>query len=254
MQTIRWTAFGLSNSMTRTIVHFLPCGGDTTAPYPANCTLQVFGLGNGGTKRVLDQVVLEGARIGQPDGVRLDQAFAELHEGCEGFFGLTIDLSTIQPRIDLSTSSCIIEFWSRANSVRFRPQPVSVSGGSNLAEPGFSLARAAERRRAAGILALKDSFNSCSLLAVNDSDAMRKTAFQMEPGIPDEAGAQEVGPRSTLEIPLDNGLFSKVPSSEASWGFVQAAGIGSDSTDDGLALFALYRDCSTRALVSVCAL
>ena len=121
MQSVKWIGFGVSNALSRTVVHFFPSGGGVTAPYPANCMLNLFSLtvdeSIGGLAHKLEEkkIVLEGARLSQPDGVRLDQAFEDLSQGVKGFFGITVELSTGQPKVDLSGSSCIIEHSSKSS-------------------------------------------------------------------------------------------------------------------------------------------
>ena len=116
IQSVRWIAFGISNSSTKTIVHFFPSEGGVSAPYPATCTLKIFG-----SKMQERKVVIEGARLSHPDGVRLEQAFPSLGEENIGNFGLEIEVATIQPRVDVSPSSCIIELVSKGYSTRYWP-------------------------------------------------------------------------------------------------------------------------------------
>ena len=82
MQSVKWIGFGVSNALSRTVVHFFPSGGGVTAPYPANCMLNLFSLtvdeSIGGLAHKLEEkkIVLEGARLSQPDGVRARRGHA----------------------------------------------------------------------------------------------------------------------------------------------------------------------------------
>src|SRR5262245_32337102 len=130
MQSIEWVTFAVSNAISKTIIHFFPSAQVTSAPYPVIFKLNVFG------KDVASKnVALEGGRLGQLDGVRLTDAFPHLAEGTTGLIGLHVEITTPQPRIDLSPSHCVIELVSSAQSVRFSPKQSSKSDKSSANLP-----------------------------------------------------------------------------------------------------------------------
>ena len=116
MQCLRWISFCIMEPGVRWFVHFLPSGGNVTPPYPAECRLKVFQDGWG--ERT---VLLEGAKLSQPDGVGVLDAFPELFESPAGVYGLVIELSTKQPRTDLTASGCIMEYEREGGTTKFIP-------------------------------------------------------------------------------------------------------------------------------------
>ena len=74
-QVVSWVAPVVSSGLTRTVVHFFPAARGVASPYSVSCRLTLFG---GGIER--RSVVLEGARLNQPDGLFVDEAFPELPE------------------------------------------------------------------------------------------------------------------------------------------------------------------------------
>lgn len=109
-----WRAFFICNDLTKPVVHFFPQSSGSAAPYGVNCTLTIFG-GNLASR----SVTLEGARINQPDGIRLDAVFPELLENAQGLVGLDVLLSSTQRRLDLSASQVVIELVKGKQSLRY---------------------------------------------------------------------------------------------------------------------------------------
>lgn len=121
-QSVRWVGFCQSTAVTRTLVHFFPSAGNVTAPYAANCKLTVFGRGL--TRRSLQ---IEGARLSHPDGLKIEDVFPEVRENTSSLYGIEIELSTGQQRVDMSASSSIFEIVTGGQSVKYLP----AQGGSN---------------------------------------------------------------------------------------------------------------------------
>ena len=123
----RWLGFGCASKLTHTTVHFFPSSGSVTAPYPASVKLSIFSP-EFGEKRV----TLEGARLSQPDGVRLADAFSILSEPRANdqkttWFGLSIEASTLESKVDLTASQCLIEFSGKGRSAKFSPKRIKNS-------------------------------------------------------------------------------------------------------------------------------
>lgn len=117
--SVRWIGFGLSHSLARTVVHFFPSSNVVTAPYPVNTKIQVFSTGAGD-----HSVILEGARLHQPDGVRMEAAFPTLAQGT-GTYAVLVEITGTSQRIDLTASQCIVEIVTANGKIRYRPTEVS---------------------------------------------------------------------------------------------------------------------------------
>jgi len=242
MQGVRFLTFGVSNSLTHTALHLFPSSGNVSAPYPATCKLTLFGAN---VER--KSVTLEGLRLSQPDGIFLDQAFPNLREGVAGFYGIEIVLSSNQPRVDLSFSQCIVELFSRIQTVRFRP--VLLGGADNL-----------ERTT----VAVKDSFFSSSIVAVNGSQAAINPLFLARD--PSDITAEinirpslEISPHSVHETEIfaegSKLLPAEMPVIETSFGLSRMTPVYvREEPSPHTAYYALYRDGVTKRIVSVCAL
>src|SRR5690606_18742719 len=102
MNSMRWRGFFICNSVTRPYVHFFPHSANTTAPYPVVATITIFGAG-----LKTASVSLEGARLSQPDGVRLDAIFEDLATGVQGLPGIEVELHSNQRRVDMSASQVV---------------------------------------------------------------------------------------------------------------------------------------------------
>lgn len=138
MQSIRWLGFCVSQSMSRSLLHFFPSCENASAPYPATCTLTLLKpkdsnarpeptLPRGSTDPLAGQVerivvALDGGRLGHPDGLRLEDAFPVLRTEANGMFGLEIEISTPQPRLDVSSSGCVLEVISQSQPVKYTPK------------------------------------------------------------------------------------------------------------------------------------
>ena len=110
--TVKTALFCLSTSSIKTRVHFFPSAGASTSHQPITCVLSLFGKGI--EKR---SVMLDGGRLNQPDGVRLEDAFPSLRGEASGIFGLELQLSSQQGRANLLNcrpllSSCRLNLHS----------------------------------------------------------------------------------------------------------------------------------------------
>lgn len=223
MQAVRWVAFCLSNSTTRTVVHFLPCARNMTAPYPVVCSLTLFG--NSMPPRT---VQLDGARVRQPDGVRLEDAFELLRGDRAGVYGLVVELAA-QQRMDLSPSSCIIELVTADKSVRFRPARLEGGTGEQAA------------------LRVDDALLTTGLVMVNASGETQDVWLCPVGEEGSASGVHSVVPYSLREVSL-----AAEGDAGAGTGSIGIRYQGNQS--QGLASFAVYRDAVTKRPVSVCAL
>lgn len=251
MQSVRWVTFCISNAVTRSIVHFFPASVNMAGPYACQCKLTLFRK-----DAEPKSVALEGARFGQPDGFRLDDVFPQLQEGTSGFFGLEFEISTGQPRTDLSASSCIIELSSRGQSCRFWPRRFVEDSDPNAKMPILSRASAPRT-----MLGMKDAFSVGSIVIVNrTSEPVSPELIVSGPRTAEQGelvpvSIEPVPPYGVVETDISETATSAAPALECSWGLVRASGVWlAAPLPDNVIAYALYRECVTRRPVSVIAL
>ena len=253
MQTVKWLGFCVAQAMSRSVLHFFPSSDNASAPYAATCTLTL--LGSGGTR---SSVVLEGGRLGHPDGLRLEDAFPVLKGEVSGVFGLEVEISTPQPRLDVRSSGCVVEVISQGRPVRFAPKKIikaevsetlrhlraktaerteiagagAFSGALALDPSGAEKVQATEggvghklaQRGSATGLAVRDGQLVPSVLVVNgSSERCCASVFSVSAGIPKPAmhlplTKVDLAPGASHELALDEGLFRSSPVTELSLG------------------------------------
>jgi hypothetical protein len=190
MPSIRWSSFFISSPVASTVVHFMPCSKNSTAPYPINCKFEVFGVGF--PKRA---AVIEGARLQQPDGIRLEDLIPDLKGGFTGLLGFNLELSLAQTHADISDSKCFVELHLGEDVIRFQPH-------ANLIT--------VEQRED---LILSDDLSSYSLVVLNSGLAMQELRLEKPNAAPyklfpltvENNDAREqinVSPWSVLEVGL----------------------------------------------------
>lgn len=252
---VKTVMFCLSTSSIKTRVHFFPTAGSTTSHQPITCVLSLFGKGI--EKRA---VMLDGGRLNQPDGVRLEEAFPTLRNEASGIFGLEIQLSSQQGRVNLLSSQAAIELVSPQSSLMYYSAPfvADVDEVATLESQGdISQRLAAARRRSFVGVGMQDAFVTTSLVMVNSTnETVRPAIFH---GVGEEAQSLPVGnisPESAMEIPLEESLFKKTAPHECLWGLSRAEkiSVGPDSLTPHTAFYVMYRDPVSKRPVSVCAL
>lgn len=261
MQSVRWLSFSLASSLTRTLVHFFPYSHTVAAPYVSQCRLTVFGPGV--ERRT---VILDGARLSHPDGVKVEDAFPELSSVADATpsgFGLEIELLTLQQRADLGASGCVVELTAPTRNTgqicRYWPSrlPDSISelpsDGPTISPPRT-------------ILALRDAFVTTSILVVNGRDEGVKIALS---GVVDSTdGATFTGnsysdsfvaePGRVTEFDLPAQLFEDAPPQSCGWGLVRGRtlrfGIDEEVWRRGVVAYLVQRHPETRRPVTISAL
>lgn len=248
--SVRTLAFCLSTPTIRTRIHFFPSAGSVGGAAGVNCTLKLFGKGVE-TRAVL----LDGGRIGQPDGVRLEDAFPSARSEASGIVGLEITLECPQGRVNMLSSHATLEFISPQSSMAYGSAPfrACAEGGQGSVTERLIAAR---RRGRVGV-GVQDGGVTTSLVVINASPET------LRPDLLHTVGAQDVplpvgtvSPDSVVEIPLDESLFKGCEAYECLWGEVRAAKIalGEGAMDGDAAYYLVYREPSTKRPVSVCAL
>ena len=252
---VKTVMFCLSTSSIKTRVHFFPTAGSTTSHQPITCVLSLFGKGI--EKRA---VMLDGGRLNQPDGVRLEEAFPTLRNEASGIFGLEMQLSSQQGRLNLLSSQAAIELVSPQTSILYYSAPFVPDVDEAVApEPQGDLSQrlAAARRRSFMGVGVQDAFLTTSLIMVNSTnETVRPAIFH---GVGEEAQSLPVGtisPESAMEIPLEESLFKNTTPHECLWGLSRAEkiSVGPDSLTPHTAFYVMYRDPVSKRPVSVCAL
>lgn len=235
-QMVSWVGPCVSSGLTRTVVHFFPAARGIASPYAVSCRLTLFG---GGSER--RSVVLEGARLNQPDGLFVEEAFPELAQ-MTGTAGLELELFTDQPRVDVGPSRCVFEYHSGLNVVRFNPVCLSVPHPNQLGA------------------AFLDAQVSTSIVVINRSKMPIAPHFSLEfrnTSIP--IASEPVAGQSVSEFPFDwkqrdAGHPAIVPE-QFQWGTGLAATIRVDEPLQGACgALLMYRDVQTKQPLSVIAL
>ncbi len=245
MQNTRWIAFAMLSSLTRSAVHFLPSAGNVTAPYPVSCKLSIFGSGINARS-----ISLDGLRLSQPEGVWLAEIFPELKESDIGLVGLEISMSSTQARVDLGASMCVLEFFSNTQSCRFNPrklfddQPIEAACINGVA--------------------LKDAFHLSSLVIVNACEQNVNPRYELkvmhdQPGKLIQLPSEGIPSKTVQEIELSSAgprdMFAEVAPIECSYGLLRMQQLlALEAVPPALATFLVYRDVTTRRVVSVSAL
>ena len=246
MQKFSWLAFCPGEPGLQSLLHLFPASRGTGAPYAAECMIELFGNGQKG-----EQIVLEGVRMCQPDGLRLNDIFPILNQQ-KGLYGIQVTLKSDHGRADLSASSCIIELQCRPHSVRYAAAPMErIETEKAELTPG---------------VALQDSYSTTSLIVVNGS--LEESNWQSHRGkdVAESQGAGESTPLSKPMVParipplsieerkLDKAYFLQSSPREASWGMIHVESIHADTLSDDCACYVMYRDSITKRPMSVCSL
>ncbi len=243
MGSIKWSGVACFESGSRVSLHFFPAAVGVSAPYPCGCCISL--RGNGIQER---PAMIEGARLGHPDGLFLDDVFPSLKTDAPQFAEVCLEIESQQvgQRVDLSASQCIIEIASRARVVRYRPRVLSGADNNK------------------GVLALRDAFRNPSLVVVNGTAGIfrpeiRATIYGQrevtgEPCIR-TLDLERLPPNSVKEISLNEDIFVVSPAVEAGWGVTRGVGLEvSAPTGEDVSYFFMERDLMTRAPLSMVAL
>lgn len=144
MNVWSWTSFfsrgvGASDHGARVFVHFFPAANNVTAPHPVQAFIEVFAEG-----QVVAQQGFEGLRLNQPDGLDLSDVFPELFDrsaavaASQKLFGITVQLGTPQPRLDLSRSRVMVELCYPSHRLRYHAVLAGQNSGTAAREFALS--------------------------------------------------------------------------------------------------------------------
>ena len=196
----------------RSRIHFFPTAGNAGGHYPVVCSLTLYG------KSVEKRTVqLDGGRINQPDGLRIEDAFAGLSVEHQGLFGLDIGLSVAQGRLNLLPSQVFVE--SASSQLNLLYSGASFGSVSSQGEDqrddteqrlGDAGADVACKGRRVGMVVLEEDRNA-SLVIVNGSDAVVKPQVSLvHEGVEIPTQLGTVGAHSVFEFPLKEVLAQSI--------------------------------------------
>jgi hypothetical protein len=229
--SIKWTGFGLSHSLARTVVHFFPSSPNVSAPYQVNTKLQVFSTQIGD-----NSLTLEGARLHQPDGVRLEAAFPSLLQNATGgVYGITVEVAGAAQRIDLSSSQCIIEIITANGRIRYRAKPNIIGKKDPL-----------ENQNPITLSLYNDSSVKSSLVMVNLSEQ----SYEID-GL--DLLTSKVAPKTVTECKTGSSFFNNAIDYQSEKDMHSVSGVKLPSLFRGndFAVFMLERDISTDRVISI---
>lgn len=213
------------------------------------CRLTVFGKGI-----ETRSIRLDGGRLNQPDGIRLEEAFPALTTESSGICGLEVHLSCPQGRVNLLSSRVVIEMVSPQFSLTYSAAPF-VPDVEGEVEGALSLPREQQRARVA--VGIQDGSCSTSLIVVNASSSILKPDFMyVANGIEIPLHVGTAATRSATEFPLDDALGGPALKKECLWGEAKIEKLWSNTLQDASAVeaYLLYREPLSRRPISVCAI
>lgn len=240
-------AFCMVTPVIRSRVHFFPSAGTTAGHYPVSCEITLFGKGI--ERR---SVRLEGGRLNQPDGIRLEDAFPALENEGSGLCGLEVIFECPQGRINLSNSRLVVEIVSPQFSMSygaapFKPNSLVQRDDESAIHPSRSLVG----------VALQDVGTAPSLVVVNSTTELLRPEFRhssRDGEAPLQLGT--IAPNSVVEFPLDEALCKNAEGRETLWGSAVIERMWGSSLWGlgGTVCYMLHREPDSRRPISVCAL
>ena len=241
-------AFFITTGAVRSRIHFFPSAGVAAGHYPVACELTIFGKG-------VDRrsVRLDGGRLNQPDGIRLEDAFPSLSTETSGVVGLQVSLEVLQGRLNLRSSRVVIEMVSPQFSITFNAAPfraaVIDSSADNIAPALASVDHVG--------VAIHDRFSVPTLIAANaSSELIRPTIHHVLRGAEAPLQLGTVAATSVVEFPLDEALCKSGVSHATLWGesVCEKFWISPSKESDAISWYVMNRDPSSKRPISVCAL
>ena len=252
--SVKTLVFCLSTASIKTRIHFFPSAGASGGHLAVSCLLTLFGKGI--EKR---SVLLDGGRLNQPDGLRLEDAFPALRGEISGVFGLEIQLSCPQGRVNLLSSQTAIEFVSSSSSMLYGGAPFEPMSEEADEQSVASVTDRLQlgKPRSPAAVAVQDPSLCSSLVIVNaGTEALKPEILHSFGAAEKQLHVGTLSPESVVEVPLDEALFKESRERETLWGSARFEKmILPDSTRiPESSYYLLYRDPATKRPVSVCAL
>lgn len=229
----------------RSRIHFFPTAGNAGGHYPVVCSLTLYGKGV--EKRT---VQLDGGRINQPDGLRLEDAFAGLDGEHPSLLGLDIGLSVAQGRLNLLPSQVFVESVSSQLNLLYGGAPFGGVSNARDEQPEDaapdrvdSMGLRANRCRRVGMVVLEQD-RTASLVIVNGGDSVVKPQVSVFNGgteISTQLGT--VGANTVFEFPLKEVLAQSIVRHNTMVGDISVARLACNLFEniDQVEVYVLYR-------------
>ena len=224
---------------TRSRIHFFPTAGTAGGHYPVACSLRLFGKG------LKDRSVeLEGGRVSQPDGFRIEDAFPDLPSDISGPVGLEVGLKVSQGRLNLLGSEVFIESSSAQMNMVYNGAPFRVVRRGD----GDSVRVESLASKRTGVVAVQGG-QTASLIIINtglDSAKPKLTMFREERE--DSVQLGTIGPLTVFEFPLHELLMQGAQKHQIQSTEVQIAPVCCSLSEDiaQLEFYVLYRDANSK--------
>ena len=252
--SVRTLVFCISTAAIKTRIHFFPTASTGGGHHAVSCQLTLFGKGV-----ETRSIVLDGGRVNQPDGLRLEDAFPALRGDLSGVFGLEIQLASPQGRVNLMGSQSAVEFVSPQFSMLYGGAPFAPMKSEDQGLGGTSIAASLQepRKRALSAVAMQDSFLTSSLVIINaGKESLRPEMMRRggEAAKPLHVGT--ISPESVIEMPLEEALFKESAPHECLWGasYAEKISLSESARSEDSSYYLLYRDPATKRPVSVCSI
>ena len=231
MATMRWISFAQSDSLHRSLVHILPTTRGGIAAQPVACVLQLFA-----DRPDVTEISIDGMRLNQPDGIRLDEAFPRLREGGNSLVGISIVLESVQQKGDLRNSECAVEIVSRGRSIQF--PMIACSDQAGMPRP---------------LMAINDSLTQSSVIFVNQGTSYAEVRLAHSTDSNGLAMCVSLTPHSVSEYVLKpQGASLGDNSYNCGWGTVQVSRMSLvEPLSADVAGFCVYREASSKKIQSV---
>lgn len=252
--SVKTLVFCISTATIKTRIHFFPSAGSAGGHLPVSCALTLFGKGV--EKR---SVMIDGGRLNQPDGLRLEDAFPALRGEVSGVFGLQIQLTCPQGRINLLNSQTAIEFVSSSSAMLYGGAPFSptIEEVADESLPSVSEKIHETQKRSPAAVAVQDPTLTSSLVIINAAPEVLKPELAHVAG----SGSKPLhlgtlSPESVIEVPLDEALFKESVVRETLTGSmrVEKMVLPDIARTPESSYYILYRDPASKRPVSVCSI
>ncbi len=260
MSDTSWLGFGVTGSITKTFLHFMPLSQGVGAPYPVN-----FSLTTGGSSLPARTINIEGARLSQPDGFRIEEAMPALTQHSSGLYYAKVEFDSSAHRLNLQASSVTVELQYQQSSVSYRPAMISqsaVAAPKHIQELNDSEADLLACSRTAFalrdpnlypmIILINASFQAVSAKVLSYAAREYVQTIVLEPETVREFEPAELGLRDPLKLDCSSGsveaeLFQLIFEDSASDSSIVKKGAA-------IAAYLVYRNRNTRRIASVLSL
>ncbi len=235
MKKVKWLFFGLVGTVTDTLVHFYPQDHLTGAPYDLTAKFTIFGEGFDSIS-----VILDGAKINQPNGIKLRDAFSTLNtNNVGGFFGVEVILESTKYNASLENSECVVELLTSGSIIKYRPAST------------FDDSLESDQEHSS--LFFDDRFNSTSLVFVNKSK--KKVNFNLASiGNDSKEMSVNLDSNSVREYALERKDFSPGFQQMTSWGELYLSPFCLSEMPEDVTCYNLYRDKASNQPISISSL